>query len=109
MIFLTVMNLYVVVKVFILTIHQSSWFFSLQGNFKILGIGSLERSWGDVKKIKSGKRSALGSEIYERQRIVYTSACIEESRIGGTISHTDSKEIHTVTLGMTRIMISTIN
>ena len=31
---------------------------------KILGIGSAERSWGDVKTIKSGKRSALGSEIY---------------------------------------------
>ena len=44
---------------------------------KIIGIGSADRSWGDVKKIKSGKISALGSDIYEKQSIVYTSACIE--------------------------------
>ena len=44
---------------------------------KILGIGSAERSWGDVKTIKSVYRSAPGSEISEKQSIVYTSACIE--------------------------------
>ena len=44
---------------------------------KILGIGYAERSWGDVKIIKSEKISALGSDIYENQSIVYTSACIE--------------------------------
>ena len=44
---------------------------------KILGIVSAERSWGDVKIIKSEKISALGSDIYENQSIVYTSACIE--------------------------------
>ena len=59
---------------------------------KILGIGSAERSWGDVKTIKSGKRSALGSDISEKQSIVYKSACIEEARIGRTLSHTDSKD-----------------
>ena len=57
---------------------------------KILGIGSAERSWGDVKTIKSGKRSALGSDISEKHSIVYTSACIEEASIGRTLSHTDS-------------------
>ena len=30
---------------------------------KILGIGSAESSWGDVKTIKLEKRSAIGSEI----------------------------------------------
>ena len=59
---------------------------------KILGIGYSDRSWGDVKTIKSGKISALGSDISENHSIVYTSACIEKERIGRTISHTDSKD-----------------
>ena len=74
------------------TVHQSSWFCSLQGKFKNLGIGSDERSWGGVKTIKSGKRSALGSDISQNQSTVYTSDCIEEESIGGTLSHTDSKD-----------------
>ena len=48
---------------------------------KVLGIGATERSWGDVKTIKSGKRSAISSDVSETQSIVYTSACIESSRI----------------------------
>ena len=59
---------------------------------KILGIGSADRLWGDVKTIKSGKSSALGSDISEKQSILYTYACIEESIIGRTLSHTDSKD-----------------
>ena len=39
---------------------------------KIIGIGSIERSWGDLKTIKSRKRSALGSDIPENHNIVYT-------------------------------------
>ena len=62
----------------------------MQGNFKILGIGSAESSWGDVKTIKSGNISAPGSDISEKQSIVYTSACIEEARIGRSLSHTDT-------------------
>ena len=42
---------------------------------------------GDVKTKKSGNRSALGSDIYEKQSIVYTSSCIEEARIGRSVSH----------------------
>ena len=42
--------------------------------------------------MKQGKRSALGSDIYENQSIVYTYACIEEARCGRTLSHTDSKD-----------------
>ena len=54
---------------------------------KIIGIGSAERSWGDIKTIKPGNISALSSEISENQSIVYTSACIEEARTGRTLSH----------------------
>ena len=43
-------------------------------------------------KKKSGKISALGSDIYEKQGILYTSACIEEARIGSTLPKTDSKD-----------------
>ena len=48
---------------------------------KVLGIGAAECSWGDVKTIKSGKRSAISSDVSEKQSIVYTSACIESARI----------------------------
>ena len=42
-------------------------------------------------KIKSflSKGSALGSDISEKQSIVYTSDFIEESRIGSTLYHID--------------------
>ena len=66
--------------------------FSLQGNFKNIEIGSAEHSWGDVKKIKSGKRSALGSDISEKQSFMYTSDCIEEERIVKTMSKSNSNE-----------------
>ena len=48
---------------------------------KLLGIGSAERSWGDVKHLKSGKRSHLGAESTERQSVLYTTARINEARI----------------------------
>ena len=48
---------------------------------KVLGIGSAERSWGAVKTIKSGKISAISSDVSEKQSIVYASACIESARI----------------------------
>ena len=58
---------------------------------EILEIISAERSWGDVKAIKSGKISAIGSGISEKQSIVYTSAWVEEEKLWRTISNTDSK------------------
>ena len=58
---------------------------------KIIGIGYSEISWGDVKTIKSGKISAIGSDISENHNIVYTSFCIEYASIGRNLSHTDSK------------------
>ena len=48
---------------------------------KGLGIGAAERSWGDAKTIKSGKRYSISSDVSEKQRIVYTSACIGSARI----------------------------
>ena len=48
---------------------------------KVLGIGAEERSWGDLKTIKSWKGSAIRSDVSEKQSIVYTSACIESAII----------------------------
>ena len=47
---------------------------------------------GDVKTLKSLNISALGSDISEKQSIVYTSAYIEEARIGRSLSYTNSKD-----------------
>ena len=44
---------------------------------KVLGICAAERSWGGVNKIKSGKISAISSDVSEKKTIVYTSAFIE--------------------------------
>ena len=44
-------------------------------------IGACERSWGDVKEIKSGKRSKLGCESTEKHAIIYTTAQVEEARL----------------------------
>ena len=43
----------------------------------VVFIGAEEHSWGDVNKIKSGKRSAIISIVSEKNSIVYTYACIE--------------------------------
>ena len=67
-------------------------FVACRVNSKILGIGSTELSWVDYKTIKSGKISALGSDISNNHSIVYTSTCIEEARTGRTISNTYSKD-----------------
>ena len=71
---------------------QRAWFCILQCNFKKIGIGSAEHSWGDVKTIKSGKRPSLGSESSDNQSIMSTSSFIEEERIGKNLSNTDGND-----------------
>ena len=61
--------------------HQGSWFFACRVTSKVLGIGAEDHSWGDIKTIKSGKRSAISSNVPKKQSIVYTSVCVESSRI----------------------------
>ena len=48
---------------------------------KLLGIGSAERSWGDVKHLKTNKRAHLSGDKTEKQAVLYTSARLEEARI----------------------------
>ena len=61
--------------------HQGYWFFACRVTSKVLGIGAAERSWVEGKTIKSGKRSAIISDISEKQIIVYTYSCIESGII----------------------------
>ena len=44
-----------------------------------LGIGAAQSSWGEVNTIKSGKISAIRSDVSDKQSIVYTSICIESA------------------------------
>lgn len=48
---------------------------------KIIGIGSAERSWGDVKQLKQGKRSHLSAERIKKQATIFGSWCIERAQI----------------------------
>ena len=48
---------------------------------KVCGIGAAERSWGDVKQFKSGKRAHLGNATLEKRAVLFTSARINDARI----------------------------
>jgi hypothetical protein len=48
---------------------------------KILGIGSAERAWGDVKHLKTNKRSHLSPEAVKMQSTLYGAACVEKAEI----------------------------
>jgi hypothetical protein len=48
---------------------------------KILGIGSAERSWGDVKHLKTDKRSKLSDVSTKMQSTIFGASCAERSRI----------------------------
>ncbi len=45
---------------------------------KGLGIGSAERSWADVKKIKDKNQSNLGRSCFEKKAILFISAISEK-------------------------------
>ena len=48
---------------------------------KILGIGSAERCWGDVKKNKTGQRSHLGALATKKQSTLYGAYSAEKATI----------------------------
>ena len=48
---------------------------------KIIGIGSAERNWGDVKHLMSGKRSHLLGKTLEKQATIYGTSCVEIAKI----------------------------
>jgi hypothetical protein len=46
---------------------------------KILGIGSAERSWGDVKHLKTDKRSHLSGDRVKKQATIFGHSCIAKA------------------------------
>ncbi len=70
-------------RVFIWHKKETLRFTNIFGRFacrvcsKILGIGSAERSWGDVKHLKVNKRSHLSGERVKKQATIFGTSCIE--------------------------------
>jgi hypothetical protein len=48
---------------------------------KIVGMGSAERNWGDVKYLKSEKRAHLSAEAVEKQATIFGASCMADARI----------------------------
>lgn len=48
---------------------------------KIVGMGSAERNWGDVKYLKSEKRSHLSSASVEKQATIFGASCMADADI----------------------------
>mmetsp|Transcript_118603 Transcript_118603/g.232913 ORF Transcript_118603/g.232913 Transcript_118603/m.232913 type:complete len:602 (-) Transcript_118603:31-1836(-) len=69
--------------------HKKNSFFQTKilGKFacrvcsKIVGIGSAERNWGDVKHLKSMKRSHLSPEAVEKQATIYGASCMADAAL----------------------------
>jgi hypothetical protein len=48
---------------------------------KIKGIGSAERSWGDVKHLKTNQRSHLSSRATKMQATIFGASCVQLARL----------------------------
>ena len=48
---------------------------------KILGIGSAERAWGDVKHLKTNKRSHLSADRVNKQATIFGASCMLEATL----------------------------
>jgi len=55
--------------------------FACQVTSKILGIGSAERNWGEVKHLKTDKQSHLLAEHTKKQATIFGSDCAERAQI----------------------------
>ena len=66
---------------------------------KILGIGSAEKAWADVKNIKMGKRSHLSAESTEKRSILYTTAKVNDARIKRKLWEKVDTEGHNAAFG----------
>jgi hypothetical protein len=54
---------------------------------KILGMGSAERCWGDVKKLKNGQRSHLSTAAASKAATIYGAACAERAALKKPPAH----------------------
>ena len=48
---------------------------------KIVGMGSAERNWGDVKHLKTDKRSHLSSSAVQKQATIFGASCMHSARL----------------------------
>lgn len=46
---------------------------------KIVGMGSAERNWGDVKHLKTEKRSHLSPEAVQKQATIFGASCMKDA------------------------------
>jgi hypothetical protein len=58
---------------------------------KILGIGSAERAWGDVKHLKTNKRSHISADRVKKQATIYGSHCISLANMARAYKASDDK------------------
>ena len=55
---------------------------SLELHQRLMAFGPCKRNWGDVKTIKTGKRShTMSGESTEKRTILYATALVNEARI----------------------------
>jgi hypothetical protein len=59
---------------------------------KILGIGSAERAWGDVKHLKTNKRSHISGDRVKKQATIYGSHCVTVANMNREYKAEDSKK-----------------
>lgn len=59
---------------------------------KIVGMGSAERNWGDVKHLKSAKRSHLGKDATEKQATIYGASCMADAALEREYAKKDKVE-----------------
>ena len=48
---------------------------------KIVGMGSAERNWGDVKHLKTDKRAHMSSDAVQKQATIFGASCMLNARI----------------------------
>lgn len=58
---------------------------------KILGIGSAERAWGDVKQLKSGKRSHLSADKVKKQATLFGESSMQVAKLKRKTASKDDK------------------
>lgn len=58
---------------------------------KILGIGSAERSWGDVKHLKTNKRSHLSADRVKKQATIFGNSCMKKAELKREYTIEDTK------------------
>jgi len=55
--------------------------FACRVTSKVLGIGAAERNWGEVKHLKTDKRSHLGGDRTKKQATIFGADCAERAKI----------------------------